>query len=93
MKEETENVKRFRFIPEVTLGNLLQLLSIGAAVSGLWLNMDKRISAVELRESYAAEERRDLKKSLVTLAENQTLLARTVDRISILLERQKGETK
>ena len=35
----------------------------------------------------------DFQNSLVTLAENQTLLARTVDRISILLERQKGETK
>ncbi len=84
---------QFRFVPEVTLGNVLQLLSIGAAVVGMWVNMDKRISAVELRENYSSEERRDLKKSLATLAENQALLARTVDRISILIEHQKGETK
>jgi|GEM_PF-966696 len=83
----------FRFIPEVTLGNVLQLISIGAGVIGLWVNMDKRISAVELRENYSMEERRDFKKSLATLAENQAVLARAVDRISILIEQRKVETK
>ena len=94
MNEQTQNPKRFRFIPEITLGNVLQLVSLAAAVVGLWINMDKRISAVEMRESYAVEERHDMKKSLETLAENQALLTRTVDRMSILLETQKkGETK
>ena len=95
MNEQTNNqTKRFRFIPEITLGNLLQLVSLAAAVVGLWINMDKRISAVELRESYAIEERRDLKKSLATLADNQALLTRTVDRMSILFETHtKGESK
>ena len=79
-------MKRFRFTPEVTLGNVLQLLSLAAAVVGLWVNLDKRISAVEVREAYAIEERRELKKSLATLVENQAVLARTVDRISIILE-------
>jgi hypothetical protein len=83
--------KRFRFVPEVTLGNVLQLVSIGAAVVGMWVNMDKRITAVELRESYAIEERRDLKKSVATLADTQAVLARTVDRMSILLELQSKE--
>ena len=78
--------KRFRFVPEITLGNVLQLLTLAAAVIGLWMNMDRRISAVELRESFAVEERRDLKKSLATLAENQALLTRTVDRVSIMFE-------
>ena len=88
------NPKRFRFIPEVTLGNVLQLLSLAAAVVGLWVSLDKRISAVELRESYGGEERRDLKTSLATLAENQALLVRTVDRISILFDQHnKGETQ
>ena len=90
----TKQMKRFRFTPEVTLGNVLQLLSLAAAVVGLWVNLDKRISAVEVRESYAVEERRDLKKSLATLAENQAVLARTVDRISILFEQHnKGDVK
>ena len=58
------------------------------------VSMDKRISAVELRESYAVEERRDLKKSLATLTETQATLVRTVDRISILFEQHdKGGTK
>ena len=61
-----------------TLGNVLQLVSIGAAVVGMWVNMDKRITAVELRESYSLEERRDMKKSLQTLTETQATLARTV---------------
>ena len=78
--------KRFRFVPEVTLGNVLQLVSIGAAVVGLWVNMDKRISAVELREGFAMEDRRDMKRSLQTLTETQATLARTVDRMSILFE-------
>lgn len=91
MTEQIQNLKKFRFIPEITLGNVLQLLSIAAAVIGLWVNMDKRISAVEMRESYAVEERRDLKKSLATLAENQAVLARTVDRISILFEQHAKE--
>lgn len=82
----TKQMKRFRFTPEVTLGNVLQLLSLAAAVVGLWVNLDKRISAVEVREAYAIEERRELKKSLATLVENQAVLARTVDRISIILE-------
>jgi uncharacterized protein YacL (UPF0231 family) len=94
MTKQIQNLKKFRFVPEVTLGNVLQLLSIGAAVVGLWLNMDKRISAVELRESLAMEERHDMKKSLATLAENQALLTRTVDRVSIIMESdKKGKTK
>ena len=80
------NPKRFRFVPEVTLGNVLQLVSIIAAVVGLWINMDKRITAVEVRESYSAEERRDMKKSLQTLTDTQATLVRTVDRMSILFE-------
>ncbi len=94
MTEQIQNLKKFRFIPEITLGNVLQLFSIAAAVIGLWMNMDRRISAVELRESFAVEERRDLKKSLATLADNQAVLTRTVDRISIMFEtKTKGEAK
>ena len=85
------NGKRLRFVPEITLGNVLQLVSIGAAVVGLWVNMDKRITAVELRESYAIEERRELKRSIATLAETQATLARTVDRMSLLLELQSNK--
>ena len=86
MTEQIQNLKKFRFVPEVTLGNVLQLLTIAAAVVGLWVSLDKRLAAVEMQESYAIEERHDLKKSLATLAENQALLARTVDRISILFD-------
>ena len=94
MTEQIQNLKRFRFVPEVTLGNVLQLLTIAAAVVGLWVSLDKRIAAVEMQESYAIEERRDLKKSLATLADNQAVLARTVDRISILFEQHaKTDTK
>jgi len=78
--------RRVRFVPEITLGNVLQLVSLGAAVIGLWVNMDKRITAVELREGYAIEERREMKRSLATLA-------RTVDRMSILFEQQGKESK
>jgi hypothetical protein len=85
------NGKRFRFVPEITLGNVLQLVSIGAAVVGMWVNMDKRITAVELREGYALEERRELKRSIATLADTQATLARTVDRMSLLLELQSRE--
>jgi len=46
MNEQIQNPKRIRFTPEITLGNILQLLSIAAAVVGLWVNMDKRISAM-----------------------------------------------
>ncbi len=94
MNEQIQNPKRIRFTPEITLGNLLQLLSIAAAVVGLWINMDKRISAMEVRENYAIEERHDLKISINSLTENQAVMARTLDRISILFEQHmKGETK
>ena len=94
MNEQIQNPKRIRFTPEITLGNLLQLLSIAAAVVGLWINMDKRISAMEVRENYAIEERHDLKASINSLTENQSLMARTLDRISILLDQHmKGEPK
>ena len=83
-----EAARRIRFTPEITLGNVLQLLSLAGAVVGLWMNMDKRISAVELRESYAIEEQHDLKKSVATLVESQAVLARAVDRVSILFEQQ-----
>jgi hypothetical protein len=54
--------------------------------------MDKRISAMEVRENYAIEERHDLKASIATMTENQAVMARTVDRISILLDQHmKGE--
>ncbi len=89
----TKQIRQFRFTPEVTLGNVLQLLSLGAAVVGLWTTLDKRVSAVEVRQSYAIEDQRELKKSLATLVENQAVLARTVDRLSIILEQQsKGGT-
>jgi hypothetical protein len=93
MSEQNGGIgKKFRFVPEVTLGNVLQLVTLGAAVVGLWMNMDRRISAVELRESYAVEERRDIKRSLQTLAETQAVMARTVDRMSILFDQHtKGE--
>ena len=92
MNETIQNPKRIRFTPEITLGNVLQLLSIAAAVVGLWINMDKRISAMEVRENYAMEERHDLKASIATMTENQAVMARTVDRISILLDQHmKGE--
>lgn len=94
MSEQTNtNPKRFRFVPEITLGNVLQLVSIGAAVVGMWVNMDKRITAVELRESYSVEERRDMKKRIATLAETQATLVRTVDRMSILFEQKNKEAK
>ena len=94
MNEQIQNPKKIRFTPEITLGNILQLLSIAAAVVGLWINMDKRISAMEVRENYAMEERHDLKTSINTLTENQAVMARTLDRISILLDQHmKGETK
>jgi len=95
MSEQPSNsLKRVRFIPEITLGNLLQLVSLAAAVVGLWISMDKRISAVELRENYAVEERREMKKSLATIAETQATMARTVDRISILFDQHdRGGTK
>ncbi len=94
MNEQIQNPKKIRFTPEITLGNVLQLLSIAAAVVGLWINMDKRISAMEVRENYAIEERHDLKTSINSLTENQSLMARTLDRISILLDQHmKGETK
>ena len=86
MTEQIQNLKKFRFVPEITLGNVLQLLTIAAAVVGLWVSLDKRLAAVEMQENYAIEGRHDLKKSLATLAENQALLARTVDRISILFD-------
>jgi len=92
-EQVNNNSKRFRFVPEVTLGNVLQLVSIGAAVVGMWVNMDKRITAVELRESYSVEERRDMKKSLQTLTETQATLARTVDRLSILFEQHNKEER
>jgi len=92
MNEQNNNSqKRIRFTPEITLGNLLQLLSIAAAVVGLWINMDKRISAMEVRENYAIEERHDLKISINSLTENQAVMARTLDRISILFEQHTKE--
>jgi len=53
--------------------------------------MDKRISAMEVRENYAVEERHDLKTSINTLTENQAVMARTLDRISILFEQHTKE--
>ena len=91
MNEQIQNPKKIRFTPEITLGNILQLLSIAAAVVGLWVNMDKRISAMEVRENYAVEERHDLKTSINTLTENQAVMARTLDRISILFEQHTKE--
>ena len=91
MNEQIQNPKKIRFTPEITLGNVLQLLSIAAAVVGLWINMDKRISAMEVRENYAVEERHDLKVSINSLTENQAVMARTLDRISILFEQHTKE--
>jgi hypothetical protein len=95
MKKEPENNggRLFRFNREITLGNLLQLGSVVVALVAMWTSMDKRLTSVELRESFAAEERRDLKTSLATLADNQGVLARTVDRMSIVLEEARRDAR
>ncbi len=95
MKEETEikDSRLFRFNREITLGNVLQLASFVVALVAMWTSMDKRLIAVELRESFAAEERRDVKKSLTTLVDNQAVLARAVDRMSIVLDEHTKEAK
>ncbi len=85
---KNNGTRQLKFNPEITLGNVLQLVSMAGALIALWTNMDKRLTAVELRQSYTIEERRDLKRSMDTLSENQALLARTVDRITILMEQQ-----
>lgn len=91
---KNNGARQIRFNPEITLGNVLQLVSMAGALIALWTSLDKRLAAVELRQNFSVEERRDLKKSMETLTENQALLARTVDRISIVLEqRTKGDTK
>ncbi len=90
---KTNGARQLRFSPEITLGNLLQLVSMAAALAALWTSIDKRITAVELREGFAVEERRDLKTSIATMAESQAVLTRTVDRVSILMEQQKGQAK
>ena len=90
---KNNGARQLRFNPEITLGNILQLVSMAAALVTLWTSMDKRITAVELREGFAVEERRDLKTSIATMAESQAVLTRTVDRISIFMEQQKGATK
>jgi len=95
MKEETESNggRLFRYNREITLGNLLQLASFVAALVAMWTSMDKRLTSVELRETFAAEERRDLKRSLSTLVDNQAMLARAVDRTSIVLDDHTKEGK
>ncbi len=82
MKKNT----KFKFNPEVTLGHVLQLGSFCIVLGTMWVNMDKRITSAEMREDFAAEERREFKRSVSTLAENQTLLIRAVDRITILFD-------
>ena len=96
MKEETENNnggRLFRFNREITLGNLLQLGSFVAALVAMWTSMDKRLTSVELRQTFAAEEQRDLKKSMASLADSQAMLARTVDRMSIVLDEHMRESR
>ncbi len=82
---------RIRFNPEVTLGHILQLASLGAVLTTMWFSLDKRVANVELRQDLAGEERREMKRTLSALAENQVLLTRTVDRVSILIEERKAK--
>ena len=90
MSEPSDNSNghrpRIRFNPEVTLGHVLQLASFFAVVTAMWFNMDKRIASIELRQDFATEERREMKRVLNALSESQVLLTRTVDRVTILFE-------
>jgi hypothetical protein len=65
---------------------VLQLASFFAVVTAMWFNMDKRIASIELRQDFATEERREMKRVLNALSESQVLLTRTVDRVTILFE-------
>lgn len=83
--------KGVRFVPEVTLGHLLQVLSVAGAVVGLWVGLDKRLTALELHRSFAMDEQRELKRTLTGLAETQAALARSVDRLTGTMdERARG---
>ena len=99
MKEESDNGnwngngRLFRFNREITLGNLLQLASFVVALAAMWTSMDRRLTAVELREGFAAVERSDLKRSLATLVENQAVLARMVDRMGVVFDERSREAR
>src|ERR1041384_5013092 len=75
MSEPSDNSNgrrpRIRFNPEVTLGHVLQLASFFAVVTAMWFNMDKRIASIELRQDFATEERREMKRVLNALSETR----------------------
>ena len=93
MSENKTNLRGVRFVPEVTLGHVLQVLSVAAAVVGLWVNLDKRLTALELHRSFAMDEQKELKRTLTALGETQATLARSVDRLTGMMDERTRAAK
>ena len=93
MSENKTNLRGVRFVPEVTLGHVLQVLAVAAAVVGLWVNLDKRLTALELHRSFAMDEQKELKRTLTALGETQATLARSVDRLTGMMDERTRAAK
>jgi hypothetical protein len=83
----------FEFRREVTLGNVLQLIGFFAGLVGVWATMDRRLTLVELRGTFAADEAREVRRSLSSLVENQAVLTRAVDRMAIVLDEHTKDSR
>lgn len=92
-REKADCGPLIRFNREVTLGNLLQLGSFVVALFAMWASVDRRLTCVELRGTFATEEGREMRKSISALAENQTAVARAVDRMAVLLDEHTKKTR
>jgi len=59
----------------------------------VWATMDRRLTLVELRGTFAAEEAREVRRSLVSLVENQAVLTRAVDRMAVVLDEHTKDSR
>ena len=93
MSENKTNLRGVRFVPEVTLGHVLHVLSVAAGVVGLWVGLDKRLTALELHSTFAVDEQKELKRTLTALGETQATLARSVDRLTGMMDERTRAAK
>ena len=67
-------MSKIRFNPEITLGHIIHGLTMLGALVALWLNLNNRVTVVEVKQAYEEQKQQDLARSFEMAVENQNKL-------------------
>lgn len=86
-------MSRFKFIPEITLGHIIQLVLVGIPAVAFWVKLESRVSAMESSQQELKSVIREFNVSMTTVSQNQAVISALFDRHTRDQERQENKQK